>query len=86
MQGWASHDLSDWRLSVLANGSEGTFDIHVATIVWDGMPRSILVEAVDVNPLVGMRLLAGYDIRLTASPGGIIQIVPSGETGETDLS
>ena len=78
-----------WRTrgsAILANGSEGTFDIHVATIVWDGMPRSILVEAVDVNPLVGMRLLAGYDLRLTVSPGGMIQIVPSGATAETDLS
>ncbi len=78
-----------WRTrgsAILANGSEGTFDIHAATILWDGMPRSILVEAVDVNPLIGMRLLAGYDLRLTVRPGGMIQIVPSGETAETDLS
>ncbi|MBT8369263.1 MAG: hypothetical protein KJP23_31615 [Deltaproteobacteria bacterium] len=50
------------------------------------MPRFILVEAVDVNPLVGMRLLAGYDLRLTVSPGGKIQIIPSGKTAKTDLS
>ena len=78
-----------WRTrgsAVLANGSVETFDIYVATIVWDGMPRSILVEAVDVTPLVGMRLLEGYDVRLTVHPGGIIQIVPSGEIGDNDLS
>ncbi|MBI2908184.1 MAG: clan AA aspartic protease [Chloroflexi bacterium] len=67
-----------WRTrgnALLANGREEMFDIYTATIMWDGMPRSILIEAVDTQPLVGMRLLAGYDVRLRVQPGGSVEIV-----------
>ena len=37
-----------WRtrgLVMLANGTEDYCDIYVATIIWDGSPRNILLEA-----------------------------------------
>lgn len=66
-----------WRtrgLVVLANGSEDHCDIYAATIVWDGGPRNILVEAADTVPLVGMALLYGYDVRLQVIEGGSVLI------------
>ena len=68
-----------WRTrgsALLADGSEVTFDIYAATILWDGKPKSILVESVDMMPLVGMRLLEDHDLHLRAKPGGLVQIVP----------
>ncbi len=46
-----------WRSrssAILANGHVEQIDIHVGTIIWDGTSRSILIQALDNVPLVGM--------------------------------
>ncbi len=63
--------------AVLADGSEIDFDIHTATVIWDGTPRNILVEAADTDPLLGMALLYGHDIRIRALDGGRVTIGPT---------
>ena len=66
-----------WRSrssAILANGSVVHFDIHVATIVWDGLSRTILIQAVDNVPLLGMALLVGYDLRARVTVGGMVQV------------
>jgi predicted aspartyl protease len=66
-----------WRtrgLVLLANGSQEPCDIYAATIVWDGKPRRILVEAADTDPLVGMALLHGHDLRMQVVAGGAVTI------------
>ena len=70
-----------WRRcgrALLADGSESLFDIYEATIVWDGTPRRIAVDAADTDPLLGMALLYGYELTLQAVEGGrvIIQALP----------
>jgi len=60
--------------ALLADGSQTEFDIHAATIAWDGAPRNILVEAADTDPLVGMGLLYGHDIHIRAVDGGHVTI------------
>lgn len=66
-----------WRTrgsAILANGSEDQFDIYVATILWDGARRNILIEAADTNPLVGMAMLTGYDLHIQVAEGGSVII------------
>lgn len=66
-----------WRTRgtvILANGSEDQFDIYAAVIRWDGTPRNILVEAADTDPLVGMALLAGYDVHMQVVEGGNVTV------------
>lgn len=70
-----------WRtrgLVILANGTEDQCDIYAAAILWDGVPRNILVEAAETDPLVGMALLYGHDVRMHVVEGGsvIIQALP----------
>jgi clan AA aspartic protease len=68
-----------WRSrgrAVLANGAVEEFDIHTATVIWDGTPRPILVEAAATDPLVGMGLLVGHDLRIRAVLGGSVTIEP----------
>jgi predicted aspartyl protease len=70
-----------WRtrgLVILANGTEDQCDIYAAAVLWDGVPRNILVEAADTDPLVGMALLYGHDVRMQVVEGGsiIIQALP----------
>ena len=60
--------------AILADGSETEFDIYVATIVWDGEQRHVLIEAADTDPLVGMGLLYGFNINIQAIDGGSVKI------------
>lgn len=66
-----------WRsrgLVILANGAEDVCEIYTAVVVWDGQPRQILVESANTEPLVGMALLSGYDLRVQVKPGGRVRI------------
>jgi len=60
--------------AILADGSEAQFDIYAATVVCDGMPRHILIEAADTDPLIGMGLLYGSQINIQAVDGGRVTI------------
>jgi clan AA aspartic protease len=60
---------------VLADGSRQLFDIYVATVIWDRTPRTILVDAVDSNPLIGMELLSGFELRIPVRVGETVEIV-----------
>jgi len=66
-----------WRtrsLVMLANGAEELCDIYAATVIWDGRPRDILVEEAETDPLVGMALLYGHDVRMQVVEGGNVII------------
>lgn len=66
-----------WKTSgraILADGSEGMFDIYRAEVLWDGKFRRILVYEADADPLVGMRLLSGYELKIQVRPGGKVTI------------
>jgi clan AA aspartic protease len=66
-----------WRSrgnAVLANGNVEQFDIYAATVVWDRLPRQILVQSIDTAPLLGMALLAGCHLRVQVTVGGTVQV------------
>jgi len=70
-----------WRRrgrALLADGTTSLFDIYEATVLWDGAPRRVVVDAADIDPLVGMRLLDGYELTVQAIVGGqvIIKALP----------
>jgi hypothetical protein len=58
----------------LANGSEELFDIYEATVIWDGQPRTVDLDAANTVALVGMSLLYGYDLRIHVVEGGHVTI------------
>ncbi len=66
-----------WRSrtsAILANGNVEEFDIYAATVIWDGIPPRILVQAINNIPLLGMALLVGYDLRARVIVGVSLQI------------
>ncbi len=68
-----------WRRrgrALLADGNESVFDIYEATVMWDGIPRRISVDEVDITPLVGMALLYGYELTVQIVEGGSVLIKP----------
>lgn len=62
----------------LADGSESIFDIYEGTVVWDGQPQRVAVDEADADPLIGMRMLSGYELRVEVVTGGrvIISALP----------
>jgi hypothetical protein len=59
---------------ILANGDEELCEVDDGLILWDGRPRPILIEEAETEPLLGMGLLRGYELRLQAVPGGGVVI------------
>jgi clan AA aspartic protease len=62
--------------AALADGSIRQFDIYAVEVAWDGGWRPVLVSAVGNEVLLGMRLLAGHELRIAATPGGAVEIAP----------
>ena len=60
--------------AVLADGSVKQFDIYEAEVEWDGDWRPVLVSCVGDEALIGMRLLAGRELRIAIVPGGSVEI------------
>jgi clan AA aspartic protease len=59
---------------LLADGSIQVFDVYAATVEWDGQLRLVEVEAADTDVLLGMSLLAGYELRIQVLPGGLVTL------------
>lgn len=62
--------------AVLADGSVRQFDIYGAEVAWGDGWRPVLVSAVGDEVLLGMRLLAGHELRIAVVPGGAVEITP----------
>ena len=58
----------------LANGQTHEFENYAATIMWDGKPHSIVIQAIDNVPLLGTGLLFGHDLRVQFRDGGVAEI------------
>ena len=59
---------------ILGDGSECLFDVYVGTVVWDGNERRVLVDEADTEPLVGMALLTGYELKMEVRSRGKVTI------------
>jgi clan AA aspartic protease len=60
--------------AILADGSETLFDVHEATVEWDGKIRRISVDVADTSPLLGMEMLWGFKLSVIAIEGGEVII------------
>ncbi|HBI42252.1 MAG TPA: clan AA aspartic protease [Planctomycetales bacterium] len=66
-----------WRSvdrGLLADGSECLFDVYEAKVVWDGKVRNVLIDEADADPLVGVRLLRGHELKMQVRAGGKVTI------------
>ena len=58
----------------LANDDEVDFDVHYATVLWDGQPKDIEADATGSTPLLGMLLLDRHDLSIQVRTGGRVVI------------
>jgi clan AA aspartic protease len=66
-----------WRTfdrGLLADGSEVLFDVYEAVVAWDGEARRVLVDEADTDPLVGMALLRGFELKMQVRRRGKVTI------------
>jgi clan AA aspartic protease len=59
---------------VLADGSECLFDVYEATAIWDRREVRVLVDEAHADPLVGMAMLKGYELRVEVRTRGKVTI------------
>lgn len=59
---------------ILADGTEGTYQIYEAIVLWHGQPQAIIVSAVENEPLLGMAMLRGSEMALQVIDGGEVAI------------
>ena len=59
---------------VLGDGSIGRFSYHELTFDWHGAARRIPVASANIDPLIGMDLLAGYRLTVEVVPRGRVTI------------
>ena len=60
----------------LTDGSEVVSQVFELVVLWDGKPITIEVHSAEVEPLVGMALLAGHDLHIRVVPDGEVTISP----------
>ncbi|MGI9175845.1 MAG: clan AA aspartic protease [Rhodothermales bacterium] len=60
--------------ALLADGSESIFEIYDAEVEWDGEWKPVTVDAAETTPLIGMRLLRGYELRVEVVEGGVVTV------------
>jgi clan AA aspartic protease len=58
----------------LGDGSEVTFEVYAAKVIWDGEYRDIPINEAETDPLVGISLLYGYDLHIQTVEGGNVII------------
>ena len=58
----------------LGDGSEATFEVYAAQVIWDGAYRNVPINEAETDPLIGMSLLYGYDLQIQAIEGGRVTI------------
>jgi clan AA aspartic protease len=58
----------------LGDGSEVTFEVYAAKVIWDGEYRDIPINEAETDPLVGISLLYGYDLHIQTVEGGSVTI------------
>jgi clan AA aspartic protease len=61
--------------ATLADGSARRFDAFAAEVEWGGGRRTVVVSALGAEVLVGMRFLAGHELRVQVAPGGAVEVV-----------
>jgi clan AA aspartic protease len=60
--------------ATLGDGSETLFDIHEASVIWDGQFREIEINSADTEPLLGMSMLRGYRLQVDNIQGGLVVV------------
>lgn len=60
--------------AILGDGSECVFNVYEAVVVWDDTLLIIPVDEADSEPLVGMSLMEGYELKIQVFEEGRVEL------------
>ncbi len=60
--------------ALVGDGSHQAFDLYAATIVWDDVPRPVQVASTETEPLLGIDMLYGHELRIQVVEDGAVTI------------
>ena len=60
--------------AILADGVVRLFDVYAVIVIWDSQSRTVETDAADTEPLLGMGMLSGHDLRMQVVSGGTVTI------------
>lgn len=66
---WKGRDTA-----TLGDGTFCIFEVYIATVIWDGQYCTIDINESETVPLIGMRLLRGYDLHIQAIEGNSVKL------------
>lgn len=66
---WKGRDVA-----MLGDGTSCIFEVYIAEVIWDGQYRMVDINESETVPLIGMRLLRGYDLYIQAIEGGSVRL------------
>jgi clan AA aspartic protease len=66
----------DFVVATLADGSTRRINVYEATVIWNGQPRLVEVDAAYSTPLIGTGLLERHRVTIDMIPGGTVTIDP----------
>ncbi len=58
----------------LADGTDRALIVHTGWVEWHGQFREVDIISADTTPLMGMKMLAGSNLNVEATPGGAVTI------------
>ena len=62
--------------ATLGDGSKCLLDVYEGAVIWDGKVQIVEINASESDPLIGMELLEGYELRIESIAGGNVRIQP----------
>jgi clan AA aspartic protease len=62
------------RRGTLADGSVTRLDVYLASVVWHGRQKDVLISQAAGTPLIGMSLLKGSRLTMDVIDGGDVSI------------
>ncbi|HEX9737378.1 MAG TPA: clan AA aspartic protease [Thermoanaerobaculia bacterium] len=60
--------------ALVGDGSHQAFDLYRATVVWGDEPRPVQVASTETEPLLGVSMLYGHDLRIQFIEDGAVAI------------
>lgn len=60
--------------ATLADGTATVFDVFEGWVDWHGTRKRVPVQSAEIDPLLGMALLADSELRVDCQPGGAVEI------------
>jgi clan AA aspartic protease len=60
--------------ALVGDGSFQVFNVFEAVLIWDEEPLIVDVASAETEPLIGMSLVYGHDLRIQAIEGGKVTI------------